>query len=309
MCLRIQRAWRQYTTNRSTQLTHRGDSFEEQVYQATGLSVTDVITSNASNVTLTNTAPNQSVTIDTHNTSPKLHSSDINNEACVSEALLEDTIESSSNHIVEGMQDIDGSNPAVDNTSQSNSVEEDIVNKSNPENADTTEEIHQQQDNATSNNIPQEKDSTDKDVVQEITKVTVQEVDTGSDHMITQKGDRKVRFNLQDTEDREDSTFTQNTLQSVIAANNELVIFAEHKNSENDFVSSEEVSFTMPAEQVRQLGYTQLRELKCSLETKLGSKLLMNVTNENKCVIYYTSILGTSGSTFKSNHVHYSGTC
>lgn len=248
------------------------------MFQATGLNVTDVITSNTStsDVALTNTAPYQSETIDTHKTSPALHGSDVNNEACMSEALLEDTIESG-NHKVESMQDIDGSNPAIDNASESNSVEEDIVNKSNPVNADTTEEIHQQQDNTTPNSILQEKDLTDRDVVQEdtVVKDTVQEVDTGSDHVIIQKGERKVRFNLQDTEDKEHSTFTQDTLQSVIAANNELVTSAGSENSDIGFVSSEEVSFTMSAEQVRQLGYTQLRELKCSLETKLGCKLLI----------------------------------
>ena len=244
------------------------------MYQATGLNVTDVITSNTStsNVALTNTAPYQSETIDTHKTSSALHGSDVNNdEACMSEALLEDTIESS-NHKVEGMQDINGSNPAMDNTSESNSVEEDIINKSSSKNADTTEEIHQQHNDAT------EKDLTDKDVVQE-DKDTVQEVDTGSDHVITQKGERKVRFNLQDSEDKEHSTFTHDTLQSVIVANNELVTSAGSENSDNDFVSSEEISFTMPAEQVKQLGYTQLRELKCSLETKLGCKLIMNECN------------------------------
>ena len=198
----------------------------------------------------------------------------------MSEALVEGTIESG-NHKVEGMQVIDGSNSAVDSTNESNSVEEDIVSKSSLENADTTEEVHQQQGDATPNSILQEKDSTNEDVVQEdtVTKDTIQEVDTGSDHVITQKGERKVRFNLQDTEDKEHSTFTHDTLQSVIAANNELVTSAVSENSDSEFVSSEEVSFTMSAEQVKQLGYTQLRELKCSLETKLGCKLLMNVIN------------------------------
>ena len=291
MCLRIQRAWRQYVANRSTQVTHQGDSFEEQVYQATGLNVTDIITSNAStsDVALTNTAPDQS---ETHNTSPIPHSSDVNNEACVSETLLEDSIQDtmeSSSPKGEGMQDIDESNPAMDDTSESHPVEDNIVNKSSPENADATAEI---QDDTTSNDILQEKDSTAKDGVQEdaVAKDTVQEEDTATvDRVITQKGDRKVRFNLQDAEDKEDSNFTQSTLQSVITTSSELMTSAEDENNDNKFVSSEEVSFTMSAEQVRQLGYTQLRELKCSLETKLGCKL-----KNEECNALHLSILGTN---------------
>ena len=240
------------------------------MYQATGLNVTDVITASNSNAVLTNTVPDQSETFptDTHEHSSVLHSSDTDNEACAPETLSEDTKETGS-PTIEDMQDIDGSSPAVDNPGESNCVMEDTINKSNPENADKVGEVHQAEDTI-SNNILQEKDAI---VAQEgtVTKDTVQEEDAASiDNVTTQKGDKKVRFNLQDTENKEDSTFTQNTLQSVIAAaNSELVTSG---NSETEFVSSTEVSFTMSPEQVKQLGYTQLRELKCSLETKLGCK-------------------------------------
>lgn len=251
MCLRIQRAWRHYVANRSTH-THQGDSFEEQVYQATGLNVTDIIINNAM---LSNTTSNQPEAALTDSPSV-LHSNDVDSEACVPEASEEDT-KASSNPSVEVMQDNNASSPAMDNTNENNLVVEDI-RKSSPTNAE------EEKEDVTANDT---QDSTSSDHVRENDNDVKEEDTAANESIITQRGDKKVRFNLQDSEDKEDSTVTQ--------TNSELIPSAEDKKSSNDFFSSDdEVSFTMPAEQVKQLGYTQLRELKCSLETKLGCELL-----------------------------------
>ena len=272
-CLRIQRAWRRYTAGRPAHHTHHSDSFEEQVYQATGLSVTDIITGNA---TLTNTEPNQQpetrLTGSNENSSI-LHGNETDNQACVPEALVEDTREANL-HVEEAKQDTNESCPAVVvDAVEDNLVVEDI-SESSCANVDTIEEVHQEDDAIVSDNL-QENGSTSNDNVQEKdTKVNddVKEKDSAtSSNVITQKGDRKVRFNLQNSEDKEDSTVTQTNLQSTY---NKLLPYTEDKKSDSDFFLSDEVSFTMPAEQVKLLGYTQLRELKCSLETKLGCELL-----------------------------------
>lgn len=268
---RIQRAWRHYIANRPTQRTQHSDSFEEQVYQATGLNVTDIITGNS---TLKNTTPDQPETAptDQHEIPSTLHDSDTHNQACSSEAVAEDTEEISGSPTAQVVQDITESNPTVDDSNESNLVVED-VGKSSHANVDTTEEIHQE--DTAANDTLQEKESTanNDDGMQEKDSGTDDKVDEThtkvSDKAVAQKGDKKVRFNLQDNEDKEDSTGTQNT----VTSDNELTLSDEEKQSGTGFFSSGEISFTMPAEQVKQLGYTQLRELKCSLETKLGCEL------------------------------------
>ena len=290
---RIQRAWRHYVANRPTQHTHHSDSFEEQVYQATGLNVTDIITGSS---TLKNTTADQPETepSDQHENPSTLHDSDTHNQACSSEAVAEDTEEISSSPTAQVLQDITESNPTVDDSNESNLVVED-VGKSSPASVDTIQEIHQE-DAATNDTTQvqestpndddmqekeltpnddetQERESKSNDDMQEKDSRTDDKVDEThtkvSDKAATQKGDKKVRFNLQDSEDKEDSTVTQNT----VTSNNELTLSDEEKKSGSEFFSSGEISFTMPAEQVKQLGYTQLRELKCSLETKLGCEL------------------------------------
>ena len=265
--LRIQRAWRHYAANRPTHQTHHSDSFEEQVYQATGLNVTEIITGN---YTPKNTTPDQPETTPTdHHEKPStLHDSVTHNQACSSEAVVEGTEEINGSPTAQVVQDITESNPTVDDSNESNLIVQDI-GKSSPANTDTTEETHQedavadgaiQKEESTSSVDMQEKDSRVDDKISEAqTKV--------SDQVVTQKGDKKVRFNLQDSEDKEDLTVTQNT----VTSDDELTLSDEEKKS--DFLPGE-ISFTMPAEKVKQLGYTQLRELKCSLETKLGCELL-----------------------------------
>ena len=284
-CLRIQRAWRRYTAGRPAHHTRHSDSFEEQVYQATGLSVTDIITGNAM---LTNTEPNQqpeTILTGPNENSSILHSNETDNQACVPEALVEDTREANL-HVEEVMQDTNESCPTVVDAVEDNVVVEDI-SESSCANVDTSEEVRQEDDAIVSNNL-QENGSTSNDNVQEKdAKVNddVKEKDsTTSSNVIAQKGDRKVRFNLQNSDDKEDSTVTQTNLQSTY---NKLLPFTEDKKSDSDFFSSDEVSFTMPAEQVKLLGYTQLRELKCSLETKLGCELLC-ITQTFMCMCSVT---------------------
>lgn len=241
---------------RSTNCDHQGDSFEEQVYQATGLNVADVITGNA---TITNAMPDQPETA-LHNPlkNPSiLNSSDTNNQASLPETSVEGIVDGTT---VELEMDSNKSTPIVnDDAMQNKPIGEDIVNSS-PANVDTIEEIHEEEDSISNNTLK----------VKDTTANTVQENTTTNENRIAQKGDRKVRFNLENTEEREDSTAPQNILQS-LTINSEL---SKDENGDNDLVSSNEVStFTMSAEQVKLLGYTQLRELKCSLETKLGCEL------------------------------------
>ena len=236
------------------------------MYQATGLNVTDIITGNT---ILPNTVPDQSETIlsDTH-TSSSLHDNNTDCEVSIQATLTEHTKADSSPKL-EDMQIMDGSNLAVNS---GNECKEDIVNKSNPNNEEA-----QQEEDTTSNNISQDPDSTTKDVVQDdtVAKDSVHVEDTATvNNVTTQRGERKVRFNLQDNEDKEeDSTFTHSTLQSVTNELNKLMTSSE---LDEDSSSDNEDTLIMPAEQVKQLGYTQLRELKCSLETKLGCKLRKN---------------------------------
>lgn len=289
---RIQRAWRRYTAGRPTHHTRHSDSFEEQVYQATGLSVTDIITGNA---TLTNTEPNQqpeTILTGPNENSSILHGNETDNQACVPEALVEDTREANL-HVEEVMQDTKESSPTVVDAVEDNLVVEDI-SESSCANVDTSEEVHQKDDAIVSDSL-QENGSTSNDNAQEKdAKVddNVKEKDsTTSSNVIAQKGDRKVRFNLQNSEDKEDSTVTQSNLQSTY---NKLLPFTEDKKSDSDFFSLDEVSFTMPAEQVKLLGYTQLRELKCSLETKLGllsDQLIMELQSRERLIAHKDFLL------------------
>lgn len=219
------------------------------MYQATGLNVTDIITSSATLINTTSDQPEMALTNQYKNTSIT-HSSDSDIQECMPETLVEDTKESNS-----ALEDTKVNSSPVEDTSENIFVVKD-TNMSSPANVDTVEETHQEEDN----------------------------------DVITQKGERKVRFNLQSTEeklDMEDSIVVQDSSQSfttseLIAPSTEDNV-TEHSNS--DVVSASDVVNIMPAEQVKQLGYTQLRELKCRLETKLG------------CKLGDLSILGTIGTT------------
>ena len=244
------------------------------MYQATGLNVTDVITGN---VMLANTVPGQSETIltDAH-TSSSLHDINADCKVSVPATLIEHTKEDSSPKL-EDMQTVDRSSLEVNSTNES---KEDIVNKSNPNN----EEVQQEEDTTfnDNNNISQDTDLTTKDVVRDdtVAKDSVQVEDTVTvNNVTTQRSEKKVRFNLQDNEDKEELTFTHSTLQSVTTELNKLMTSSElnklttSSELDEDSSSNNEDTLIMPAERVKQLGYTQLRELKCSLETKLGCKL------------------------------------
>jgi len=239
--LRIQRAWRQYVAHRSNNCNHQSDSFEEQVYQATGLNVTNIITSSA---TLLSVTPDQPETelVDQYKSTSIVHSSDSNIQECIPETLVENTKESSPT-----LEVIKANSPPVEDASENIPVVED-TNVDSFANVETVEEIHQQEDA------------------------------TANDDVITQKGDRKVRFNLQSTEeklDTEDSIVIQDSPRSLSTSGLIVPSTEENvtENSNTDVVSSNDDVNIMPAEKVKQLGYTQLRELKCSLENKLGCKL------------------------------------
>lgn len=229
------------------------------MYQATGLNVTDVITSNATNTTTNRSEP------EPHTNSSILHSNDNDIQASVQETKetsVEDTKEASPT--IETIQHINEGSPVVETTGEKNLTEEGI-NQNSPANVDTIEEIHQEEDTA------------------------------GNETAIMQKGDRKVRFDLQNTEEKEDSTVTDSSIQSDAINNNTTLPSAEDSveiNSNSDFVSaSEEITLTVPVERIKLLGYTQLRELKCRLETKLGCEL-ENMIKLMYCNPKYKIIVG-----------------
>ena len=83
----------------------------------------------------------------------------------------------------------------------------------------------------------------------------------------------------EDTENKEDSTFTLNYTKYISVSycccySSELLTSGKDKNRATEFVSLAQSIIYMQCHLNRssmQLGYTQLRELKCSLETKLSS--------------------------------------
>lgn len=243
---RIQRAWRHYISNqpKSSNHHHHGDSFEEQVYQNKSTRPLTL----TSNTMLTNTASNQPEATPANNSQ---HDRDSEIQACKPEAPVEGSQEG--NLTVEIVQDINANSftsvedsnrrsHAEENVTEDTLVEEDM-NKSSHTSVDCVEELPLEED--TTRNI----------------------------NVSIEKGDRKVRFNLETNDEVESSTVTQVDSLQVVAQSG-LAAFARDitGHSNTVFDSSHEDTFTMPPEKVKQLGYTQLRELKCSLETKLGCK-------------------------------------
>jgi len=105
------------------------------------------------------------------------------------------------------------------------------------------------------------------------TQYVAEDIETNNE--VIQKNDRRVRFTLPASEEgntretysegivaehsaNEDPVTSNGTLQNVVCS---------------DFLMSHSlVPDRIPVEQLHQIGYTQLRELNCSLETRLGSK-------------------------------------
>jgi len=197
--IRIQRAWKGYAARKSTNFIHKGDSFEEEVFRATGLKVDEVIGGH-----ITSTVSDQSnVRVDSFENPSSLLDSSSDDEECHSET--EDS------HLV---------------------------------NVDSVE-----------------------------TQQEVEDIETKNEtNLATQKNDKRVRFILPTYSD---STGAEHSANDDSVNSDET--FTTEENiavvDNGDFImSSSSIPDKVPVEQIHQMGYTQLRELKCTLETKLGSK-------------------------------------
>jgi len=142
-----------------------------------------------------------------------------------------------------------------------------IVHDSNSDN----EECHRETEDSNSNRL---------EILHE-----VEDIKTNDEiNLTTQRNDKRVRFTLPTSEDGESREDCLGSTEENDSANKQPVSsdgisesVAERDDvAEGDggdfIISHSSVPDKTPVEQLHQMGYTQLRELKCSLETRLGSK-------------------------------------
>ena len=115
------------------------------------------------------------------------------------------------------------------------------------------------------------------------TQHDVEDIKTNDDiNLATQKNDKRVRFTLPTSEEGKNTEGYSRDTKAKHSVNEESVTndgtstvekMTGYLDDRGDFIlSHSSVPDKIPVEQIHQMGYMQLRELKCSLETILGSK-------------------------------------
>jgi len=105
------------------------------------------------------------------------------------------------------------------------------------------------------------------------TQQEVEDIETKNEiNLATQKNDKRVRFILpaySDSTGEEHSANEDSVNSDKTFTTEENIAVVDNGNF---IMPPSSVPDKVPVEQIHQMGYTQLRELKCSLETRLGSK-------------------------------------